>query len=152
MPLCSPALPLCPLLLCCSTAARRFRPPRHLLLPSPTRVAPSPSATLASPLLASRRLPRPSPFLPELPLSDSSPPLWQIPASPPFPRPVLVTRELLLLKPFPFLSFSFVARTPSTKRHRRPFLNFGILLFAVGSPPQSSPHNYNPLGSFPSPH
>jgi hypothetical protein len=143
---------LCPLLLC-STAAHRSRPSLatscclhlHASLPSP-------SAALASPLLASRRLPRPSLFLPELPPSDSSSPPWRMLVPPLFPRPALVIVSSFGSSP------SHSSRFPLPRTHQAlnataaPSLNSSAILFAVGSPPQSSPHHHNPLGSFPSPH
>jgi hypothetical protein len=131
----------------CSSAAP---PPAVLGRPSPPpavlhlhTLIPSPSAALTPLFWPPTSLTRPSPLLPELP-----PPVF-----PPLPSPSFSYRELLWFKPFPFRSFfplPCTHRTPNTTGASS--LNSGALLLTVDSPPQSIPHHYNPLGSFPSPH
>jgi hypothetical protein len=140
-------------LLLCSTAARRSR----LSLATsccapPPSVDPSPSAALAPLFWPPARLPRLSSLLPELTLSDSSPPPWQMPALPSFPSPTYSYRELLWFKPFPFRSFFPLPCTHRTPNAAASSLNSGALLLAVGSPFLYTPHHYNPLESFSSPH
>jgi hypothetical protein len=149
----SPLLP--PLALCSALCTlQHCRPsfsavPRHLLLPSPPRVVPQPEHRSSSPLLASARLPRPSPLLPELLPSDSSPPPWQMPASPPFPRPALVTVSSFGSSPshssrFPLLR---TPRAPNTTTAS--FLHSGDSLLAVGCRRPPPIAHYNPPGKFP---
>jgi hypothetical protein len=119
----------------------------------PPRVDPSPSAALAPLFWPPARLPRPPPLLPELPLSDSSPLPWQMPTFPSLPSPSISYRELLWFKPFPFRSFSlFRAHTETRTPPPPPPSTPATPLLAVGSPLQSTPHYYDPLGSFPSSH
>jgi hypothetical protein len=67
-----------------------------------------------------------------------------------FAHPVLVTVSSSGSSPFHSTRFPLPCthRIPNTTAASS--LNFGALLLAVGSPPQSTPHHYNPLGSFPS--
>jgi hypothetical protein len=53
----------------------------------------------------------------------------------------------LCMPPRPFFSDSRVQNTTAAS-----FLNSSDLLLAVGNPLQSTPHHYDRLGSFPSPH
>jgi hypothetical protein len=92
----SPLLPplASPLLLCFSTAAP---PPAIFGRPSPPPAMihlhasiSSHSAALAPLFWLPVRLPRPTSLVPEPPPSDSSPPPWQMPASPRFLHPALL--------------------------------------------------------------
>jgi hypothetical protein len=124
---------LCPLLLC-RTAARRSRPSLTTSCCLHLHASfPSPSAALASPLLASRALATTSSSPTRAPASDSSPPPWQMPVSPPFPHPALVTVSSFGSSP------SHSSRFPLPRTHQAPNAT-------------TSPHHHNPLGSFPSSH
>jgi hypothetical protein len=80
---------------------------------------PSPSAALAPLFWPPARLTRPSPLLPELPPSDSSPSPWQMPASPSFPRPALVAVGSSGSSSSHSFRFPFAVHTQKPERRRR---------------------------------
>jgi hypothetical protein len=110
---------------------------------------PSPSAALAPLFWPPAHLPRLFSLLPELPPSDSSPSPWQMPESPPFPRPLIVTASSSGSSP------SHSSRFLLPRTHRVPnttaatISNSGDLLLAVGNPFPYTPHHYNPPRKLP---